>query len=1192
MPSVVPQLEKIGRSLRQWQAELKLTRGLAIFFGTLFLLGLIDLWLRLDRPDRIIMWILPLTIVLGCAFFVWRALSRKFSPDGIAAMVEKSFPELDNHLINFLQLARDPEKNPLKEAYLREGAPKWTGLDFRKMRDRQAYRRSRIALGITTVALLMPFFFFGNAWGTAVWRTVNPFTHVEAVSLTNIVEVRPGDATIPQGEQLILDATVQGFEGHEVRVEVEPADASRTVYSLGRISGAEEQTFSHRIPKVATDVRYRFRAGDATPTDWFIVTPRQPSAFIELKLSATPPEYTGQPARLLDAREESASIPAGSEVIVSATANTEIEYMFLNVPGLPPERMTRGQNKNEWSVTITFSEGASIRVAAKDVHGEEFSEEIPVNLLADRVPEIEILSPQGRTILPPGEQPQIEFRVSDDHGLANVVVEQIPVNEVNGIKGVALNQWDAQGSPSIRQLWRSDTSQIRGGEIAFRIVARDNQPGSPNEAVSTPIIFSVPSPEELAKQRREMEEQAGNSLQRVVELQQLNIKETESRRGIQAANGQPDWSEPTTRQTEIRSITRELLTSSATPLGGLTASIQQLYVNEMVFAVDSLKAIPAADAARREPLARDALSQQNRILRQLRRVEIALETNPVERQLSGLSKMMESLVREQGSILTQTRTVVEANATPGRPLVDAQDELSEDMNVFLEACSFEAQQGASNAGFSQTISNLVKKAADLQITNQMILAAERLDEDKPGEAIPLEERSLAGLETLQGMLNQVQLQTEADKKEAMLQALGVAQEKLDKMTKLHETMKETMEQVRGQKDGNTEEVDFLEDAYTELIKNTMEALLEVPNDLHIFADLNVANDLVEDVFSIFEEVEQKDQSESTPEDVVDAGFTKNDLEEEMLAQMKEASDRMDAIEMWLSEKAEEKEITTEAFDQEQMPESGIALAELASQVEDIIGDLVEEDEEMADAAEDGATNHAMADPEVGWDILEGNLSTFAAQGKSGNQMPDHKEQDGRSNIGRQGMSTGETAAGSGTISEGDENIQARRTEEPTGSGQIDMDGEATTAATGGGKLATGKADDVGMSGGVERMDSTEEGSWEGMAALMARQTDAIYAQSSLNNVRVDSLKDAAHHLRQSADAVASGNIEQVREFRNRAVTSLTQARALLNAGPSGAVEAGRSGGAIDNLVGSGSDVAPPRFRNQVADYFKALNEEL
>ena len=174
------------------------------------------------------------------------------------------------------------------------------------------------------------------------------------------------------------------------------------------------------------------------------------------------------------------------------------------------------------------------------------------------------------------------------------------------------------------------------------------------------------------------------------------------------------------------------------------------------------------------------------------------------------------------------------------------------------------------------------------------------------------------------------------------------------------------------------------------------------------------------------------------------------------------------------------------------------------------------------------------------------------------------------------MSTGETAAGSGTIGKGDENIEARRTEDPTQSGKVDLAGEADTKATGGGKLGSGKADAMGMGGGASRMDSKEAGSSEGMAALMARQADALYAKASMKNVRVDSLKNAAHQLRQSADAVAKGDIGQMREFRKQAITSLTRAGADLSAGTTKAMEAKGSTGALDNVrinLGSIKDAA-------------------
>ena len=81
-------------------------------------------------------------------------------------------------------------------------------------------------------------------------------------------------------------------------------------------------------------------------------------------------------------------------------------------------------------------------------------------------------------------------------------------------------------------------------------------------------------------------------------------------------------------------------------------------------------------------------------------------------------------------------------------------------------------------------------------------------------------------------------------------------------------------------------------------------------------------------------------------------------------------------------------------------------------------------------------------------------------------------------------------------------------------------------------------------------------------------------------------------MRQSADAIAKGNIEQMREFRKMAIASLTRAEAKLTAGPSGAMDAKGSTGALDSVIESGPDKAPPKYRDKVAEYYKALNGAL
>jgi hypothetical protein len=1188
--AILQKLEKIGQRVVRWKAELIATWSLAVVLGTLCVFGLADFWLRLGRGDRFVTFGILVVLVVLVLWLVSRALRRKFTPEGVAAMMEEKFPQLDNHLINYLQFSRDKDGDAFKEAYLRRGAPAWESLDLRRMRARKSVRRSRYALLATTLILLLPALFIGQAWSVAVWRTVNPFSSMDPLTLTRIVDVSPGTTTVPQGTPVVLSCKVDGFRGHEVRVDVDPGDADPTTYSLGRITAESEEGFSHRMAKVSTGLRYRFRAGDAPESEWFTIDTRAPAAFTGLSLTVTPPAYTSRREFSLDPRQDPVLIPVGSAVAANATSNIALKSVVLQAAGSEPVKMVAAsQESTRWKAATEVATGSSLRIEAVDGFGEPLEEVIAYALEPDRAPSIEILSPGARTILPPGQLPKISFQVSDDYGLGDVVVEE--VQSGGDQPGRVLMTWQANGLREMSQTWTNELPPLRGRDIAFRIRAKDQRPGSANESRSSAVVFTLPTLADVSKERAKLEQEAFAGLHKVIEIQKLNIADTERYRGLVASTPDDAWKAVADRQQEIRELTRGLLTDALKPLGALTPKVKVLYVQEMATVVDLLRSISMAESDGRRVKAGEALALEQAILAGLTRAESSFSQSQADRQLAGISALLEALIRGQNSALGQTRTFMEHKAKISAGLVDAQDALAEDLTAFIVTCRSEADAVRGNdQAFAATLEQIAGQAEQRKIREDMILAAERLDQNRPAEAITHEENALESLKSLRVAVNQVRLKREGVKREVLLEAISQAKEKLAEIKAEFEKEIAAMEAVRGSTDKNTEEFDAMEEEFEELVKETRESLLEVPTDLHVFTDLNVANDIVEDVFSIFQEVEQAEGTGAEENrEMSDLGFAKEDV---MLEMMEEAEDKLDDMEMWLGDDPDFEKVTTEAFDREEMPESGIATGALATEVEDMIGDLLDEDEEMEDLAEDGATTHAMPDMEMGWEVKEGNIASYAAKGKSGNETPDHKEQDGRSNVGRQGMSTGETAAGSGTISEGDKNIEERRTEDPTQSGQIDLDGEADTKATGGGKLGTGKADDKGMSGGVERMDSNEQGSNEGMASLMARQADAMYAKASLKNIRVDDLRNAAHHLRQAADAEAKGDIQQLREKRKLAVSSLRRAKADLEAGPNGAMEVGGSAGVLDDVIESGPDHAPPQYRDQVSDYYKALNDAL
>jgi len=1177
-------MQHFGRLMVRWRLQVLLLRGVAGISVALAALGLLDFVMRTGRTGR---WFGASLLLAGCVALVVVAIKRwrrSLTPDALAVSIERYYPELDNRLINFVQFTRSGmDANPLIAAYVSSGAPALGQLEVRRMKDERAYRQSALALGVGLVLLITPGFFLGSNWTTAIWRMVNPVSALEPVTLTRIVSVEPGDTDVMQGAACLLVSRVQGARGHAVRVEVDPDDGRPTTYELGALTGAEAQTFSHRVARVNTHFRYWFRAGDAVPSAWYSVTPRPPPALTVLRAQVRPPAYTRIAGETIDLRRaDPPTIPVGSEVTIQAGSATPLESLHAALGGSDPVEMGLTSDGAFHEVRFVVEGPGSIQLTGVDRFGQTLKEMIEYRFLPDQPPVIQVLEPTGRTVLPPGEPPLIVFRVEDDYALGQVYLERVGPERGADATPEVVMRWDPAGRAVWEARWRGG-EEPRQAALSYRVVAVDAGYGDPRITRSEPIQFSMPSQDRQAAARDRLEAAAATRLEQVIALQEQNLSHSTALRA--AAGDVSLWQEPMKRQEEIRTLTRELLQNPIRPLGGRTESVGRIYANEMRLAVHSLEQIPQVAMADRDRKISEALTLQSRILRQLQAASLASEKAQIDRRKSGIVAMLHALLEGQSAILEQAAG---AAGAAGRRLANRQDRLSEDVGLFELACEREAAGvRANDAAFAALLDRLARESRERRIRQDMLLAAERLEDGQVGEAMPLGKQAHASLKQLQALLDQVGLQQEEEQREAMLAALGQAQERMKKLIEMHQGMQDAMDMLRGHRDEDSVEFDVMMEEFVELVKKNKEALLQIPVDLHVFMDLNVGNELVEDVFSVFQEIEQVAGSENqTAEDVMDVAFAKN---LEALELMREAEDLLDGVEFWLAEEPSTDRVLTEALDREEMPEAGIALGALAAQLDDLISDLMEQSEEAADAADDGATTHAGSD--LGWEVMEGDRSSFDAVGKSGNEAPDHKEQDGRSNVGRQGMASGETAAGSGTIGEGDDDIEARRTEDPAQSGMVQLDGEADTAATGGGKLGSGKADDFGMEGGTRRMDSTEEGSAEGMAALMARSAEALFAQASMRNVRVDSLKRAAHHLRQADDAVARGDIRQMVEHRNRAEAALMQARAELAAPPSGALQIDVSSAIIEGTVQAGPDVAPARYRAQVADYFKFLNED-
>jgi len=302
--------------------------------------------------------------------------------------------------------------------------------------------------------------------------------------------------------------------------------------------------------------------------------------------------------------------------------------------------------------------------------------------------------------------------------------------------------------------------------------------------------------------------------------------------------------------------------------------------------------------------------------------------------------------------------------------------------------------------------------------------------------------------------------------------------------------------------------------------------------------------------------------------------------------LEKAEELVHNLERWLSDIPDNLKWLME----EPLAPADIPLAELPAELEDIVGDLIDQEEQMSEEVEDVTSSWIDSlDKGAGWDAKDGPISSMGAKGITGNLLPNKHEVGGRSGEGRTGRSHGQMVEETAQGKKG-RDTPTRLTPSPFEPGSIeDSSAEGTGGATGGGKLSGFTGEGLRGPAPLPRLESMAR--LAGQQAAIRQSAEVVALKLRAYHLPTGDLEGSIGAMRNFEDAAARGDGLRVRQSFHHIMDALEEARGVIRSEIGLHRERSSLPDWARSEIMSGLREGTPRgYEEMIAEYFRALAE--
>ena len=537
-----PQLESLRRVVRRFGGfrwRWSVLHGLAL--AVLALPGSLLVWFLLDWAVKLPPW--PLVILFAvaavgglAAAIVWglpplfrrvkverEALviesldkSRPQSPDQSAGKSPGGGGGLDNQLIGSLQLGEEVARaagRPLAYSpefvsiLLDQTAARLADLDPRSLLDLRKTRRLLLPAAAVIATIAMIVIFAGGAIQDRGTRLCDAYAAVLDTLFPVELRVRPGDVAIVRGRPVELAVEAIGARRREIvlhRTDLKGESAEATPLPL------KDGAAAFAVDPTVDSFSYEFEYGGRRSKPHRVLVDDLPE-INAINFELSPPSYTGQPARTLTGRLPKVAGLAGTTVLVSFGATTDLhpELCYVQWADGSKQVLSISGRFAHFGFTLSTPDRATIHLTGVLGPGFEMAEPVAFDLavVQDQAPTVKLAIKNRRIALfeDAAAAFSLNWMAEDDFAVAEVNLEY-KIDAVDTLLGRAPREGGVpRRIEPARDLVKGrfadmfkalDPPLQPGDRITIMLTAKDNNTESgPGAGRSPPVEIVVVRPD-------------------------------------------------------------------------------------------------------------------------------------------------------------------------------------------------------------------------------------------------------------------------------------------------------------------------------------------------------------------------------------------------------------------------------------------------------------------------------------------------------------------------------------------------------------------------------------------------------------------------------------------------------------------------------------------------------------------------